>query len=117
MKWFDKDLCSRKTRATALGLLSAVMIVGLSLTAESQDMQNMPGMNKSKPAAQKKRTARKKKPAAKKREMGNMAGMKKPGKQKPKPTRRKQRGALKRQPAKKQGMGNKPGWKRPRDQG
>src|SRR5882724_151553 len=121
MKWFDKDLCSRKTRATALGLLSAVMIVGLSLTAESQDMQNMPGMSKSKPAAQKKRTARKKKPAAKKREMGNMAGMKMPGMkmsgmQKPKPTRRKQRGALKRQPAKKQGMGNMPGMKMPKTQ-
>ncbi len=94
------------------------MIVGPSLIAKAQDMQNMPGMSKSKPAAQKKTTAQRKRPAAKKHEMGNMPGMnmpgmKMPGMQKPKHARRKQRGASKRQPAKKKEMGNMPGMKMP----
>src|SRR5437667_7885495 len=59
--------------------LSAVIITGLILSSTNnasphgQDMQNMPGMSKSKPAAQKKRTSKRK--PARKQNMENMPGM------------------------------------------
>jgi len=77
-------------------------------------MQNMPGMGKSKPAAQKKRTSKRK--PAKKYNMANMPGMNMPGMNisgMHKHTRRKKRTARMRQSTTKHQMGNMPGMKMP----
>jgi hypothetical protein len=113
MNWFGRFVFSRKNRIASMAIVVGFLMTGVSGLAQ-QDMQNMPGMSKSRPTAQKKRTAPKKRPAARKHELGNMAGMNMPGmkmsgRHKPKHTRRKKRIALKRQPAKKHEMGNMPG--------
>src|SRR3989442_2528742 len=100
--------------------LSAIIITGLILSSTNnasphgQDMQNMPGMSKSKPAAQKKRTSKRK--PAKKHNMANMPGMTMPGmnmSRMHKQTRRKKRTTRRKQSTTKHQMGNMPGMKMP----
>jgi len=100
--------------------LSAIIITGLILSSTNnasphgQDMQNMPGMSKSKPAAQKKRTSKRK--PAKKHNMANMPGMTMPGMNMSgmhKQTRRKKRTTRRKQSTTKHQMGNMPGMKMP----
>ena len=100
--------------------LSAVIIIGLILSSNSiaspqgHDMKNMPGMSKSKPGAQKKRTSKRK--SVKKHNMANMPGMNMPGMNMSgmhKHTRRKKRATRRRQSTTKHQMGNMPGMKMP----
>src|SRR5438128_1250900 len=103
-----------------VGGLSAVIITGLILSStnhaspDGQDMQNMPEMSKSKPAAQKKRSSKRK--PAKKHNMANMPGMTMPGMNMSgmhKQTRRKKRTTRRKQSTTKHQMGNMPGMKMP----
>src|SRR6266545_1057296 len=69
---------SRHTRSRSVAIAGLILIWSLVASANGgQGMQNMPGMGKSKPAAQKKRTSKRK--PTKKHQMANMPGMKMPG--------------------------------------
>lgn len=94
------------------------MIVGPGFLTQGQDMQNMPGMSKSKPTATKKKSTAKRRPPVRKHEMGkmpgtSMPGMKMSGPSQPKHARRKKR-LLRRRPAKKHETGNMPGMNMPK---
>jgi hypothetical protein len=102
-------------------ILIASLILSVMTSSQArvhQDMQNMPGMSKSTPTAQKKKTTARKSPAARKRKIGKMSGTTMPGMnmpeaRKPRRGRQKHRITPKRQPAKKQQMENMPGMQMP----
>jgi hypothetical protein len=100
--------------------IAGFIVIGLIISSSSagmsqgHDMQNMPGMSKSKPAKKKRTSARKRKPAAK-HDMGNMPGMNMQGMNMSghKHTRRKKPTARRRGSRSKHQMGNMPGMKMP----
>ncbi|MFN2533420.1 MAG: hypothetical protein ABR555_19215, partial [Pyrinomonadaceae bacterium] len=59
-------------------IVGSLMITSTAIVVGQQDMHNMPGMSKSKPKVQKKKSTRKKRPV-KKHNMTNMPGMNMPG--------------------------------------
>jgi hypothetical protein len=117
MSRVNKAILGQKTPVILIASLMLSVITSSQALAD-QDMQNMSGMSKSKPAAQRKKTTARKRPAARKHNRGKMAPMSMPGMSmsgtpKPRRARRKPRITEKRQLAKKRQMGNMPGMQMP----
>ena len=95
-----------------IGLIISSNVEGMS---QGHDMQNMPGMSKSKPAARKKRTSSRKTKPAKKHDMANMPGMKMQGMNMSghKHNRRKKASTRRKRSTTRHQMGNMPGMKMP----